>query len=161
MLYEIPPQANPQELVTVVSRTRQLWPGVSIVAWRRHLARPGLDSPVTPDNRALKRLGFRAIADSPPQLPALLRQVEDVVGTGELKLPEDFRSIPDSLGFSLPRSVRSQHLRGAFALLASLHLASDQKEAGLAALAGVARLVPADRWSIFMVTQSSSPPLLR
>ena len=34
ILNEIPPQANPQELGMVVSRTRQLWPGVSIVAWR-------------------------------------------------------------------------------------------------------------------------------
>jgi diguanylate cyclase (GGDEF)-like protein len=102
----------------------------------------------------LKELGFRAVADSPQQLPALLRQVEDVVGTGELKLPEGFKAAPDSRSLSLPKSLRSQHLRGSFALLTSLHLASDQKEAGLAALAGVARLVPADRWSVFLVTQS-------
>jgi diguanylate cyclase (GGDEF)-like protein len=41
-------------------------------------------------------------------------------------------------------------------LLASLHLAADQKEAGQAVLAGVARLVPADRWSLFLATQNSS-----
>jgi len=157
VLYELPPRANPQDLSLVVSRANELWPGVSIVACRRAPTTPSLGGPVGPDNQALKRLGFRAIADSPPQLPALLRHVEDAVGTGDLKLPEGFRPIPDSRAFSLPKSVRSQHLRGAFALLASLHLASDQKEAGLAALAGVARLVPADRWSIFLVTQSSSP----
>ena len=161
VLYELPPRANPQDLSLVVSRANELWPGVAIVACRRAPATPSLGGPVGPDNQALKRLGFRAIADSPPQLPALLRHVEDAVGTGDLKLPEGFRAIPDSRAFSLPKSVRSQHLRGAFALLASLHLASDQKEAGLAALAGVARLVPADRWSIFLVTQSSSPEAVK
>ncbi|HMG72311.1 MAG TPA: sensor domain-containing diguanylate cyclase [Pyrinomonadaceae bacterium] len=159
VLYEIPPRANLQDLSLVLSRAHELWPGVAIVACRRAPTPLSLGGPVGPENQALKRLGFRAIADSPPQLPALLRHVEDAVGTGDLKLPEGFRSIPDSRAFSLPKSVRSQHLRGAFALLASLHLASDQKEAGLAALAGVARLVPADRWSIFLVTQSSPEAL--
>jgi diguanylate cyclase (GGDEF)-like protein len=161
VLYEIRPRANPPDLSLAVRRAEELWPGVAIVACRRAPTSPSLGGPVRPDNQALKRLGFRAIADSPPQLAALLRHVEDVVGTGELKLPEGFRSIPDSRAFSLPKSVRSQHLRGAFALLSSLHLASDQKEAGLAALAGVARLVPADRWSIFLVTQSSSPEAVK
>lgn len=161
VLYQIAPQANPQDLSLVVSRANELWPGVSIVACRRAATPPSLADPVRPDNQTLKRLGFRAIADSPPQLPALLRHVEDVVSTGEFKLPEGFRPIPDSRAFSLPKSVRSQHLRGAFALLASLHLASDQKEAGLAALAGVARLVPADRWSTFLVSQNSSPEAIK
>jgi len=161
VLYEIAPRANPQDLSLVVSRANELWPGVSIVACRRAPSPPSFGGPFRPDNQALKRLGFRAIADSPPQLPALLRHVEDVVGTGELKLPEGFRAVPDSRAFSLPKSVRSQHLRGAFALLTSLHLASDQKEAGLAALAGVARLVPADRWSIFLVAQNSSPEAVK
>jgi diguanylate cyclase (GGDEF)-like protein len=157
LLYEIPAQANLHDLSQVVSRANKSWPGVSIVACRRELTR--LVGAL--DHAGLKRLGFRAIADSPQQLPALLRQVEDVMGSGELKLPEGFKTIPDSRAFSLPHSVRTQNLRGAFALLASLHLASDQKGAGLAALAGVARLVPAERWSLFLVTQSSSPDAVK
>jgi diguanylate cyclase (GGDEF)-like protein len=149
VLFEIPAHSNLQDLGVVVSRAKELWPRLSVVACRRESTRGN-----TPNNQALKRLGFRAVADSPQQLPALLRQVEDVVGTGELKLPEGFKAAPDSRSLSLPKSLRSQHLRGSFALLTSLHLASDQKEAGLAALAGVARLVPADRWSVFLVTQS-------
>ncbi len=156
VLYEIPPRANPQDLRLLINRVRELWPGISLVACRRELSRPARSGPSRPDNQTLKRLGFRAVADSPPQLPALLRQVEDVVGTGELKLPAGFKPIPDSRAFSLPGSLRSQHLRGAFSLLASLHLASDQKEAGLAVLAGVGRLVTADRWSIFLVTPNSN-----
>ena len=156
VLYEIPLRANADDLCLVLSQARELWPGVPIVACRRELAGPGVGG-FRPDNQALKRLGFRAIADSPPQLAALLRQVEDVVGSGELKVPQGFKAIPDSRAFSLPTSVHSQHLRGAFALLTSLHLAANQKEAGRVALAGVARLVPADRWSIFLVMQSSGP----
>jgi diguanylate cyclase (GGDEF)-like protein len=161
VLYEISPRTAPQDLSLVVRRAKELWPGTAIVGCRRELSRSSGGRHDRVDNPALKRLGFRAIADSPPQLPALLRQVEDVVGTGELKLPAGFKPIPDSHAFSLPRSIRNQHLRGAFALLASLHLASDQKEAGLAALAGIARLVPADRWSIFLVTQTSNPDAVK
>ncbi len=153
VLYELPARSTLQDLSVIVSRASQLWPRLPIVVCRREPARPG-NSSLRPDQATLKQLGFRAVADSPQQLPALLRQVEEVVGTGELKLPVGFRPVPDSRSFSLPKSVRSPHLRGSFALLASLHLASDQKEAGLAALAGVVRLVPADRWSIFLVTQS-------
>lgn len=155
VLYQIPRTTSPQELRVIVGRVRELWPGVSLVACRQEMIGAGVRS-AGPDNQTLKRIGFRAIADSPQQLPALLRQVEDIVGTGELKLPEGFKSAPDSRAFSLPNSVRSQHLRGAFTLLASLHLASDQKEAGQAALAGVARLVSAHRWSIFLVAQTNS-----
>src|SRR5258708_18362008 len=160
ILCEISVLTDPKDLVLIVNRVQKLWPGSSIVACRRELRSPGRGD-LSLDNQALRRLGFRAIADSPRQLPALLRQVEDVVGTGELKLPEPFKPIPDSRTFALPKSLRSQHLRGAFALLTSLHLASDQKEAGLAALAGVARLVPADRWSVFLVTQDSTPDAVR
>jgi diguanylate cyclase (GGDEF)-like protein len=159
VLYEISPLANPQHLSQVVGQARSLWPGTSIVACRRQSATTFAG--FRPDNLALKRLGFRAVADSPPQLPALLRHIQDVVGTGELKAPEGFKPIPDSRAFTLPNSIRSQHLRGAFALLASLHLASDQKEAALTALAGVARLVPAERWSIFLVMQSSGPDAVK
>lgn len=161
VLYEVSPRASLEDLGLVVSRAKTFWPDVSIVACRRELSASGRNDLAKPDNQALKQLGFRTVADSPTQLPALLRQVEDVVGTGELKLPEGFRPLPDSRIFSLPKSVRSQHLRGAFALLTSLHLASDQKQAGLAALAGVARLVPADHWTIFLVTQSSGPDAVK
>ena len=132
VLYEIPTQANSKHLSLVVSQARSVWPGTSIVACRRQPATPLAG--FRPDNQALKRLGFRAVADSPPQLPALLRQVEDVVGTGELKLPEGFKPIPDSRAFTLPNSIRSQHLRGAFALLglASSRIGSEGSRSGRA-----------------------------
>src|SRR5437879_6457552 len=79
ILYEVPTGAKLQDLSRVVSRANELWPSVPIVACRQAMSRPG---DATPDNRSLTQLGFQAIADSPPQLPALLRQVEDVVDTG-------------------------------------------------------------------------------
>src|SRR5262249_12885769 len=95
------------------------------------------------------------VADSAAQLPALLRQVEETPSTGELKLPERFKRIPESHAFSLAASLDKEHLRGAFALLSSLHLALNQKEAAQAALAGVGRLVNADCWSIFLMSRAS------
>ena len=126
ILYQVPRDASLAELRVIVERVAELWPGVSLVACRPVLAVPAVSGAAGLDNQTLRRLGFRAIADSPPQLPALLRQVEDVVGTGELKLPAGYKSAPDSHAYQLPNSLRGQHLRGAFALLASLHLASDQ-----------------------------------
>ena len=50
--------------------------------------------------------------------------------------------------------MRGENLRGALTLLSSLHLASNQKEAGQSALAGIARLVVASRWAIFVTAQT-------
>lgn len=152
VLYPIPADADPDRLRLVVRRA-MAWPNASIVGCRSNS-----DCSVsrnTPDNATLKRLGFDLIAESAAQLPALLRQVEDAVGTGELKLPEGFKSPPDRNAFFLPDPLHKRQLRGAFALLASLHLASNQREAAQAALAGIARLVSADRWSIFLTDQAT------
>ena len=137
-----------EELRAAIKLANAKWPGVSVVASRRSSERTGTLNSAALQDAALKRLGFRAVADRPAQLAALLRQVEEGPGTGELKLPPEFKSPPDSRAFSLPASVRGEHLRGALALLSSLHLASNQKEAGQASLAGIARLVAASRWAI-------------
>lgn len=154
LLYQVGPDSSIEGLSSVVQRAGTIWPDVAIVACHEPAK---LTRKSALDNETLKRIGFRAVADTAAQLPALLRQVEDASGTGDLKLPPGFKSAPESGAFVLPASLRGRHLRGAFALLASLHLASEQKEAAQVALAGVGRLVPANRWSIFLVTQTSSP----
>jgi diguanylate cyclase (GGDEF)-like protein len=159
VIYEVRHDANAEELARVIRCATTVWPSVPVVACRVEQT-AGLKRDVTPTtSEQLKRVGFRAIADSPAQLPALLRQVEDIPGTGELKLPDSFKSIPESRAFSLPEPARPKDLRTAFSLLASLHLASNQKEAAQAALAGVARLLKADHWSIFLVSQTSAESL--
>src|SRR5882762_1805225 len=155
VLYEVGPEAAVDRLRLVVRRA-MTWPSTQIVAFRCDSNCSGSRKEPAPDNEMLKRLGFDLVAESAAQLPALLRQVEDALGTGELKLPEGFRSTPESHAFSLPGPVRNRQLRGAFALLASLHLASNQKEAARAALAGIARLVTADQWTIFLGNQTTS-----
>ncbi len=155
LLYEIEPDASIDELRFVIERAVTVWPQVPILACRRY--RSAARSAPAPNNEALKRLGFQAVADSPTQLPALLRHLEDAPITGELKPLPDFHSTPSSAAFCLPVSVPSEQTRGAFALAASLHLAKNQKEAAQIALASVARLVSADRWSIFLANQTSNP----
>jgi len=155
VIYEIAPEADTEELRTAIGLARTQWPGISVVGSRRSSAKTGAFNSASPRDAALMHLGFRAIADRPAQLPALLRQVEDGPGTGELKLPPEFKCPPDSHAFSFPKSARSRHLRGALALLSSLHLASNQKAGGQAALAGVARLVTASRWTIFTIAHTS------
>jgi len=148
ILYEIAPDTATEELRAVIELANSKWPGVSIVASHRSSENPA------PRDPALKQLGFRAVAERPAQLAALLRQVEEGPGTGELKLPPEFKSSPHSRAFSLPASVRGEDLRGALTLLSSLHLASNQKEAGQSALAGIARLVAASRWAILVTAQT-------
>jgi diguanylate cyclase (GGDEF)-like protein len=155
VLYEVAPEADLDRLRLVIRRA-MAWPYASIVACRSGSGGSFSRNAPTLNNGTLKRLGFDLIAESTAQLPALLRQIEDAVGTGELKLPEEFKSPPDSHAFSLPSPLRKRQLRGSFALLASLHLASNQKEAAQAALAGIARLVNADRWTIFLADQATS-----
>src|SRR5437870_4491652 len=154
VIYEVRVDSNTEELALVIRCATTEWPSVPVIACRVESTEGRKRGATLPTTEQLKRLGFRAIADSPAQLPALLRQVEDIPITGELKLPDSFKSIPESRAFSLPTHTRSEDLRRAFALLASLHLASNQEEAALAALAGVARLINADGWSIFLVSQA-------
>jgi len=153
ILYEIEPDTAVEDLRAVIEFANAKWPGVSIVASRRSSEKTGALNSTTRDPE-LRRLGFRAVAERPAQLAALLRQVEEGPGTGELKLRPEFKSSPDSRAFSLPSSVRGENLRGALTLLSSLHLASNQKEAGQSALAGIARLVVASRWAIFVTAQT-------
>src|SRR5207302_10231663 len=84
VIYEVPADSNAEELAPVIRCATTEWPSVPVIACRleptERLKRGA--TPLTTEQ--LKRLGFRAIADSPAQLPALLRQVEDIPGTGEL-----------------------------------------------------------------------------
>ena len=71
VLYEIPTDADSRDLGQVANYAQKLWPELALVACRREMSKPGPGGRARLDNPALKRLGFRAIADSPSQLPAL------------------------------------------------------------------------------------------
>jgi diguanylate cyclase (GGDEF)-like protein len=146
---ELPKPATAARLRSAMERARELWPNIPLVACQN------ANSPIeSRTKKQLTKLGFRAVAESAAQLPALLREVEESPGTGEL--PEPFKSSPDTRAFELPTSVRSQSLRDALSLIASLHFAASQKEAASMAVDGVARLACADRWSIFVADENTN-----
>jgi diguanylate cyclase (GGDEF)-like protein len=146
---ELPKPATIARLRSVMERAHKLWPAVPLVACQN------TNSPIeSKTKKQLTKLGFRAVAESAAQLPALLREVEESPEMGEL--PESFKSSPDTRAFALPKSMRSQSMRDAFSLIASLHFAASQKEAASMALDGIARLACADRWSIFVTDENTN-----
>jgi diguanylate cyclase (GGDEF)-like protein len=106
------------------------------------------------DGAVLKRLGFRAIADKAAQLPAILREIEGSSGTGELRLPETLVSPVEQSTQSLPTRMTSEKLRAAFDLVSSLHFITDQSSAAQIALCGLEPLVHADRWVVYLNSDS-------
>lgn len=105
------------------------------------------------DDAVLKRLGFQAVAAGPAQLAAVLREVEDGGTEREAPADETFSAAtPASL--LLPERLSRGRLLAAFEMVASLHFATDQKGAAQAALAGLASLVSADRWTIYLIGET-------
>jgi diguanylate cyclase (GGDEF)-like protein len=155
VLYEVIPGADTRELYAVVEHAGAVWPIAPLVACRRSNKGTAALSLRTLDAATLKRLGFRAIADEPAQLPALLRELENRGTTGELRRPVDVETawLPETL--LLPAKISRSDLRAAFELVASLHFTNDQTSAANAALAGLAPLVKADRWTIYLTSESS------
>lgn len=153
VLYEVVPGADMFELHTAVEHARTFWPGTPLIACRRQLnGYQGL-SLRNLDGAALKRLGFRAIADKAAQLPALLREIEGPGVTAELKLPERLEAPVEPSTFSLPK-LNSRGLRAAFDLVSSLHFIGDQSSAAHTALCGLEPLVTADCWTIYLVSDT-------
>ncbi|HST53177.1 MAG TPA: GGDEF domain-containing protein [Pyrinomonadaceae bacterium] len=149
VLFDIESNAELADLHARAARAASAWPGVPLVACRRDAVEHGKRPAQRFDEATLKRLGFHAVADESAQLSALLREVEER-GTEEDKPNEASNDIaPASL--LLPEHLSVGRLRAAFEVVASLHLAADQNGAASAALAGLAALVRADRWTLYLV----------
>jgi diguanylate cyclase (GGDEF)-like protein len=153
VICEVAERANVAEIHAALAQAAAAWPEAPVVACRRFEA--GEPQPDTHrlDTHALLRLGFHAVADDPAQLPALLRDLEESGDT----LPqssshsEEFDpagATPASM--LLPDNLSVARLRAAFEAVASLHFVSDQKSAAQTALVGLAPLVGADRWTIYL-----------
>ncbi|HEY8225754.1 MAG TPA: sensor domain-containing diguanylate cyclase [Pyrinomonadaceae bacterium] len=153
VLYEVVPGADMVELHTAIDHAKAFWPGVPLIACRRNLQGFHSLSLRSLDGGTLKRLGFRAIADKAAQLPALLREIEGQ-GTGELRL-STIADRPIGTGsLSLPKRIKSSNLRAAFDLVSSLHFIGDQNDAANSALDGLSELIKADRWAIYLVSET-------
>ena len=155
VLYEVVAGADMRELYSVIEHAVAVWPNAPLVACRRPIHGQNASTLRAPDATTLKRLGFRAIADEPAQLPALLRELEDRGITGELRSPEDVESIWLPGPLLLPEKIQARDLRAAFELVASLHLTNDQVSAANTALAGLTTLLEADRWTIYLTAEQS------
>ncbi|HEY0385707.1 MAG TPA: sensor domain-containing diguanylate cyclase [Pyrinomonadaceae bacterium] len=155
VLYEVMAGVDTLELHAAIEHARATWKGAPLVACRLPLpegaGRPLLQRPM--DSATLKRMGFHSVADDPAQVPALLRELEERGMAGELPQPEiESARLPGTL--LLPDKLNASSLRAAFELVASLHLTNDQKSAAHTALAGLAALVEADRWTIYLTTEA-------
>jgi diguanylate cyclase (GGDEF)-like protein len=157
VLYEVPAGVNPVELHGVREHAQSIWPRTPLVACRHKANGHSHAGARTLDNTVLKRLGFRAIADEPAQLPVLLREMEGRGGTGDLTLPRRVKAETEFLpgALLLPTRLKTATLRAAFEMVASLHFTNDQKGAAHTALVGLAQLVEADRWAVYLTSDAS------
>jgi len=154
VLYEVVPGADMVELHTAIDHAKAFWPGAPLVACRRQTNGYQSHNLRSLDGATLKRLGFVAIADKSGQLPALLREIEGQGGTGELRFPETVQPLDQPTSFSLPSKIKFRDLRAAFELVSSLHFSGDQNGAANTALAGLQDLISADRWAIYLFSES-------
>ncbi|MEP6819316.1 MAG: sensor domain-containing diguanylate cyclase [bacterium] len=157
VLYEVVPGADMVELHAAIEQATTSWPGTPLVACRRQLSSYHGQSWRSLDGAALKRLGFRAIADKAAQLPAILREIEGHGATAELKLPDIVDPPAQRAATWLPARIKPIHVRAAFDLVASLHFIGDQNSAAQTALAGLAPLIQADRWTIYLFSEAKGP----
>ncbi|HVF55630.1 MAG TPA: GGDEF domain-containing protein [Pyrinomonadaceae bacterium] len=157
VVLDIPNGADMAELHTAVSRAAADWPGTALVACRRDPLEERHALLHRLDTSTLKRLGFHAVADEPAQLASVLRGLE-LHGTAAADAPEEKTEKGPGLlapaSLLLPEKLDADRLRAAFEMVASLHFAADQKGAAAAALAGLAALVGADRWTIYLLTEA-------
>jgi diguanylate cyclase (GGDEF)-like protein len=154
VLYEVVPGADMVELHTAIDHAKAFWPGAPLVACRRQTNGYQSHNLRSLDSATLKRLGFLAIADKSAQLPAMLREIEGHGGSGELRLPENFEPPTETSSSSLPPKIKFSDLRAAFDLVTSLHYSGDQNGAANTALAGLQGLIKADRWAIYLFSES-------
>ena len=146
IIFQLPAQIDIEHLRRVAELVSENWPGVPLVTVTTAKSRAAAKL----DQSMLMRAGVRTVAENAAQLPAVLREVEETPVTPDLLSPEEFKSLPDPSIIFLPKGARGQKLRDAYSLIATLHFAATQKEAALAAIAGMGWLVPADRWTIFI-----------
>ncbi|MCA1591589.1 MAG: sensor domain-containing diguanylate cyclase [Acidobacteria bacterium] len=153
VIFDLAPCEDVAVLHAVASRAAAVWPEIPLVACQRDPLDERWPLAHRLDNSTLRRLGFHAVADEPAQLAGVLRELEKHGASNAVVAAESSPEIaPASL--LLPEKINAERLRAAFEIVASLHFAADQRGAAAAALAGLATLVRADRWTIYLVAES-------
>jgi diguanylate cyclase (GGDEF)-like protein len=161
VVFDLASGAELETLHALALRAAAAWPEAPLVACRREA--PGLEprgASARLDAPTLKRLGFHAVANEPAQLPAVLREVEAMGSISRHATSNGRGGAPGGAvddapaSLLLPERLPTERLRAAFELVASLHFAADQRGAASTALAGLAALVAADRWTIYLVNEA-------
>ncbi len=158
LLYEIAPVENVVGMHATVSRARVVWPDAPLVACRRSLVGERMRRPQRIDDDSLTRLGFSAVAEGSSQLPTVLRMLKKsgAVAGKFWRTPVVASDAPLSTPPALPEKLDACRLRVAFETVAALHLATDQQGAAVGALSGLAALIHAERWSIYLAGEVDS-----
>jgi diguanylate cyclase (GGDEF)-like protein len=151
VIYEVADGADVVEVHAAIARASEAYPHVALVACRRSLPTDTHVEGRRLDAAALARLGFRAVADDPAQVPALLRELEARGGdTDELPAhPDELTNAPPA-SVLLPENLSVAVLRAAFEAVSALHFVGDQRSAAQTALAGLAPLARADRLTLYL-----------
>jgi diguanylate cyclase (GGDEF)-like protein len=155
VLFEVDAAMETEELQAVALHSANVYPHVPLVACRRSIEDLQLSSLRPLDQPLLKRLGFQVIIDSPSQLSDVLIELQAIRDSVKYIQEE----IGDEFAFGnllLPTNLKKKELRAAFELVSSLHFASDQESSALTALAGLAALVRADRWTVYLVAENEN-----
>jgi diguanylate cyclase (GGDEF)-like protein len=148
VLFDVGSGSDLAELHARVLRAADAWPNVSLVACQHETNGAGRRATGKFDDATLKRLGFHAVAAELAQLSAVLREVEE---RGETAETHESEPVVAPASLLLPERLSVERLRAAFEVVASLHFAADQRAAAQAALAGLAALISADRWTLYLV----------
>ncbi|MCA1635844.1 MAG: GGDEF domain-containing protein [Acidobacteria bacterium] len=153
VVFDLATGAEMASLHALALRAAAAWPEAPLVACRREASsEENGDASARLDAPTLRRMGFHAVANEPSQLPAVLREVEALGSNASRTSVETPEAAPASL--LLPERLGIERLRAAFEMVASLHFVADRKGAAATALAGLAALVCADRWTIYLVNEA-------
>ena len=149
VIYQLPVKPDTTELGKTIQQLRLTWPDTPLIACAQTDVHRqiGLLEVVT-------LAGFDALADSAAQLPAVIRDVED---REDDHSPRRFEAAREQFPFAFTGSLSKPELRGAFAVVASLHGATNQMEAASFAVSGLGRLIAADRWTVFVTDDRVTP----
>src|SRR5436190_15317315 len=149
LIFQLPSNPKLESLREMIEQARAGWPELPVIA----CALPATNRP-SRWRDVIIQAGFNAVAESAAQLPALIREVEENEPAQD---PEPFKIAPDENALRSTDSMRKQELRGAFALIASLHGAVNQSEAISFAISGLGRLIKSKRWTIFLTQDNAEP----
>lgn len=170
VIYEVTPEVTTENLHAVAKHAGYVWPGIPLIACYHPMYRVSRLGRRLFDHSMFRPLGFSATADGPTHLLLLLQGIASrgVVKTPAATEPSGPKRVlvpaaielPMRASDLLPANAGRERLRAAFDLAAALHLSTDPRTAAQTALAGLAAIMHADRWTIYLSAEPNGAPLM-